>query len=193
MKKSVKWIIAAAICVASFVGIYQLYNNMKAGYELEQFATVSQTEQKNDVPETTENIDYSAPDFTVIDSNGKEVKLSDYFGKPIVLNFWASWCYYCKQEMPDFNDAFHKHSDVEFLMINVTDGYRETVEIAKNYIKEQGYDFPVYYDTELNAARTYGASGLPMTFFIDKNGDLFTYASGMLTAEKLERIIEMIK
>lgn len=194
MKKSVIWLSAAAVCIAAFVGVYALYNNLKKEYEPDRFAQVSQTEQMSgNESETTENVDYAAPDFAVLDSNGKEVKLSDYFGKPIVLNFWASWCYYCKEEMPDFNNAYFNHPDVEFMMINVTDGQRETLEIAETYVKEQGYDFPVYYDTELNAASTYGASGLPITFFIDKNGDLVTYASGMLTADNLEQGIEMIK
>ncbi len=185
MKKNVKWIIVAIICVIAFVGIYFLYDYLKDHYQPEQLA--------GDENSTQQNQDHKAPDFTVLDSDGREVKLSDYFGKPIVLNFWASWCYYCKVEMPDFEKAYQKHSDVQFLMINVTDGHQETMDSASQYIKDEGYTFPVFYDTKLEAATAYGASGLPMTIFIDKNGDLITYANGMLSAENLEKGISLIK
>lgn len=185
MKKSVKWIIFAIICVIAFVGIYFLYDYLKDHYQPEQLAEGESSTQQNQ--------DHKAPDFTVLNSEGKEVKLSDYFGKPIVLNFWASWCYYCKVEMPDFEKAHQKYSDVQFLMINVTDGHQETMSGASQFIKDEGYSFPVFYDTKLEAATAYGAGSLPMTFFIDENGDLITYASGMLNAENLEKGIMLIK
>jgi len=151
----------------------------------------AETEEPHKEPEET--VDYSAPDFTVYDEDGNPVQLSDFFGKPIVLNFWASWCYYCKEEMPDFNAAYLANPDIQFLMINVTDGSSETVESGKRYVESMGFEFPVFYDTTLMASMTYGARGLPITFFIDKNGDLYTYASGMLTAEALARGIELIR
>ena len=95
--------------------------------------------------------------------------------------------------MPDFNEAYHNNPDIQFLMINVTDGRQETMDSAKEFLEKGKYDFPVFYDKNLNAASTYGASGLPMTFFIDKSGNLVTYAGGMLTAENLAKGIEMIK
>ena len=150
----------------------------------------SESGSKNE--STEENINL-APDFTVLDKDGNEVKLSDYFGKPIVLNFWASWCYYCTLEMPDFEAAYKNNPDIQFLMVNVTDGDSETVESAKKFIETNGYTFPVFFDTELEAASTYGASGLPMTFFISASGELTAYGSGMLSAEDLEYGISMIK
>ncbi|MDQ9824562.1 TlpA disulfide reductase family protein, partial [Acinetobacter sp. 163] len=76
-----------------------------------------------------------APDFTVYTVDGEAVKLSDYFGKPIVLNFWASWCGPCKMEMPEFNKmAETLDGEVQFLMVNMTDGSRETVETASQYV-----------------------------------------------------------
>lgn len=133
-----------------------------------------------------------APDFTVLDENGNEVRLSDYRGKPVVLNFWATWCYYCKVEMPDFNQAYQKYPDVQFLMVNATDGVQDTVEGVKAFIEDNGYEFDVFFDTEYNAVYAYHITGFPATFFINENGYLITRASGRLNAESLERGIEMI-
>lgn len=200
MKKHTKWITAAVLAVLAFAGVYFLYGRLSEDYAPDQFVEIAPgaelseetlpTEDASDDP--AEEVDYRAPDFTVLDKDGNEVQLSDHFGKPIVLNFWASWCYYCKEEMPDFNEAYHKYPDVQFMMVNVTDGRQETLATAKAYVEDAGYDFPVFYDTELDAAITYGASGLPMTIFIDRNGNLFTYASGMISGEVLEQAIDML-
>ncbi len=140
-----------------------------------------------------ENNGSPAPDFTVLNSDGEEVKLSDFFGKPIVLNFWASWCPPCKAELPDFDRACKAYEGkVTFLMINLTDGQRETVEVAKSFIAEKGYTFPVYFDTKYEASYKYGLSSIPQTFFLDANGNIIAQATGMITAAQLEQGIGMI-
>ncbi|MBQ6625147.1 MAG: TlpA family protein disulfide reductase [Clostridia bacterium] len=193
MKKSTKLIITALICVAIFVGIYFLYGVLKENYTPNQFSDVTQNTSKVTDEYESEQVDTKAKDFKVFDENGNEVKLSDFFGKPIVLNFWATWCYYCREEMPDFNDAYHNNPDVQFLMVNVTDGRRETVFSAKQYVDDSDFDFTVLYDKNLDATTTYGAWGLPMTVFIDKDGNYVNHASGMLDAENLKRGIDLIK
>ncbi len=201
MQSKLKWVIIAAAAVVLFVGVYFLYDNLKDKYAPDQFSDFQANEQdESDEPSVTsddssqeDEIDYSAPDFTVLDADENSVKLSDYFGKPIVLNFWASWCYYCKEEMPDFNQAYLDNSDIQFMMVNVTDGSQETLSSAKKFIEDSEFEFPVFYDTELDAAITYGASGLPMTVFINKDGELVTYARGLLSAENLQKGIELIK
>ena len=133
-----------------------------------------------------------APDFTVYDEAGNEVHLSDYLGKPVVVNFWASWCGPCRMEMPEFQE---KHlelgGEVQFLMINMTGG-RETVETARDFIAGQGYTFPVLYDTEGDAAVTYGAYALPTTYFIDAEGYAIAQARGAINSETLQAGIDMI-
>ena len=193
MKKSTKLIITALICVAIFVGIYFLYGVLKENYTPNQFSNVTQNTSKVTDEYESEQVDTKAKDFKVFDENGNEVKLSDFFGKPIVLNFWATWCYYCREEMPDFNDAYHNNPDVQFLMVNVTDGRRETVFSAKQYVDDSDFDFTVLYDKNLDATTTYGAWGLPMTVFIDKDGNYVNHASGMLDAENLKRGIDLIE
>ena len=133
-----------------------------------------------------------APDFTVYDTDGNAVKLSDYFGKPIVLNFWASWCGPCKAEMPDFEEVYKaRGEEVQFLMVNCTGG-RETEKSAREFIAGSGYTFPVFYDLDLVASMTYGTNSIPVTFFIDADGYLTAYSPGMTSADVLEQGIGMI-
>lgn len=151
-------------------------------------STGTQSSQEEEEPELT-----PAPDFTVYDKDGNEVHLSDFAGKPIVLNFWASWCSPCKSEMPDFNQAYLDYGEeVSFLMVNMTDGNRETVESASAFIEEQGYEFPVFYDTDYDAALTYGAYALPTTYFIDAEGYAVAWAQSALSAENLQKGLDMI-
>jgi len=133
-------------------------------------------------------------DFTVQDIEGNNVKLSDFYGKPIVLNFWASWCPPCKSEMPEFNQANNElNGEIQFLMINQTDGDRETIETGSEYVKAQGFTFPVYYDTKLEAAFVYNVTAIPTTFFIDKDGYIISQVKGAMSKETLMNNIEKIK
>ena len=143
--------------------------------------------------ETEGESENKTPDFTVLDGEGKEVRLSDFFGKPIVLNFWASWCPPCKAELPDFEDAYKKYDgEVVFLMVNLTDNQMETVEVAKDFIKTHGYTFPVYYDVNYQAATVYGIRSIPQTYFINAEGEAVASATGMISAAQLEQGIGMI-
>ena len=147
-----------------------------------------------DVPgETTAVNTNLAPDFTAYDLEGNAVSLSGFRGKPVILNFWASWCGPCKSEMPDFQEKYGQYGEeIHFLMVNLTDGSQETVETAQGFVDGQGYTFPVYFDTDYSGAMSYGVNAVPATYFIDEEGNLVAYGKGALTGETLQRGIDML-
>ncbi|MBQ9837811.1 MAG: TlpA family protein disulfide reductase, partial [Oscillospiraceae bacterium] len=133
------------------------------------------------------------PDFTFYHLDGSAANLSDYFGKPMVLNFWSSNCGPCRSEMPDFQRAYEELGDaVNFVMVNVTDGYWDTVDSASSYVAEEGFTFPVFYDTDNHAAYTYGITGLPTTFFLSAEGNLVAGRSGAMNYDILMGGIDLI-
>ncbi len=181
-------------------GAYVLYNQLGSRMDMPQLATQSgqaQDEAGDNQAEAGESEDKAesalAPDFTVYDLNGNPVKLSDYRGKPVVLNFWSSRCGPCQMEMPDFQKAYEElGEEIHFLMVNVTDGSWDTVDSASAFIEENNYTFPVFYDTDISAASAYGVSSLPTTYFIDAEGNGVAYGMGAMDLETLMSGIDMI-
>ena len=132
---------------------------------------------------------YPAMDFTVKDFDGNDVKLSDYFGKPIVLNFWAYWCGPCQMEMPEFNAKYEElGGDVVFLMVHADP---DTTQ-GKSLVVAEGYSFPVVYDEKGEATAAYCITAFPTTFFVDAEGNLQAYYVGAMNAELLQMGIDTI-
>ena len=135
----------------------------------------------------------AAPDCTFYDLGGNAHTLSEFAGKPVILNFWASWCGPCKSEMPDLEAAYKEYGEeIHFILVNLTDGKSETVESASGYIAGQGYTFPVYYDTDMSGALAYQVTSIPITYFIDAEGNVVAYASGMMSAARLQNGIDLL-
>ena len=200
-KKRIVFVLAL-IFVLLLGGAYTLYGWLGQGLEHNQLTVESpqsqaadsgQAAESGEAAESAEPELVAAPDFTVYDKEGNPVQLYDYTGKPLVLNFWASWCGPCQMEMPHFEDKYQElGEEVQFLMVNMTDGSRETVDSASAFIEQQGYTFPVLYDTDSNAALTYGAYSLPTTYFIDADGYAVARATGAIDAETLQQGIDLI-
>ena len=182
MKQKWLWLVLA-------VGLIVLIGAAAILYPILSKQTQTQTPETEESAQTIPYVD-----FTAVDLEGNEVSLSDYIGKPIVLNFWASWCPPCKSEMPDF-DAVAQELDGEvvFLMVDMVDGMQETKDKGAQFIKEQGFSFPVLYDVNQEAAMNYGVSSLPTTYFIDKDGNIVTGAMGAISKTNLLKGIELIR
>ena len=147
--------------------------------------TTSSTQQEEE--------DVKAPDFTAVNAEGEEVSLSSFEGKPVVLNFWASTCGPCKSEMPGFQAAYEELGDqVNFVMVNIPGFNGETEDRAKAFLAENGYTFPVLFDTSGMAAQLYGISSIPQTFFLDEQGYVVIMSSGALPEESLQQGLDMI-
>ena len=146
----------------------------------------------------SETVDYpdaeDAVPFLVYTEEGEPVDVGEYLGKrPVVVNFWASWCPPCVAELGDFNDMYGKYGDdVVFMMVNLTDGNRETVEKASAFVKDNGYTFPVYYDTDQSGAYTYSLYSIPQTLFIREDGKIVYKHIGKIESDMLKSWIDKI-
>jgi len=130
-----------------------------------------------------------APDFTLLDLNGQEVSLSDFKGKYVLINFWATWCKYCDIEMPDLQRLYDENEDLVVLAVNV----QEDKGVVDSYIRHEGYDFPVLLDTEGRVAINYLVSSFPTSYFVDKEGLLLGGVPGMMTYEQMVQILNSIR
>lgn len=183
-KKSIIWLIVLVVILAAAMVAYP---RLKEAYDPAPSPTAN-AQDGSDVPEQAVE---TVPDFTVLDAEGNEVSLSDCFGKPLVINFWATWCGSCRSEMPAFDSAFAQYGeDVTFLMVNLTDGSRETVDGVKDFAQQNDFSFPIYFDTQLSAARAYGVRSIPMTVFVRSDGTLSDYTIGSLSEKTLLSYIE---
>ncbi len=138
-----------------------------------------------------------APDFTLLNQDGKEVSLSDYKGKITFLNFWATTCKYCIEEMPDLQAFYNAHKDeddVALLGINMTKTWeRKSKDSLVEWLNEEGLTFPVVFDLDGDQATQWSARSLPMTFVIDENGISLGAIMGKTDLKTLDMILEEVR
>ena len=143
---------------------------------------------KGNVETPSQLVGRTAPEFALQSFNGEEVKLSDFRGKTVLVNFWASWCHPCREEAPELERAYMSLSgkQVEFIGINVMDDKKS----AEKYIKSFGGTFINVHDPENRVHLDYGVGGVPETFFVDPDGIITGKHRGPITEKMIMRYVE---
>lgn len=151
-------------------------------------AMVQALEAKQDDQLPGLKIGETAPDFSLETLDGEMVKLSDFEGKKVVVNFWATWCKPCREEMPDLQSVYEqKEEDVVILAVNM-DAHND----VKGFIDSYSVTFPILLDEEDEVADLYQIISLPTTYFIDERGKIVQKHIGQITDVQLEEILAQI-
>ena len=155
----------------------------------------SEDKEENKEEESKETV-VPAIDFTLKDQFGNEHTLSDYKGKTVFLNFWATWCGPCRSEMPDIQklyETYETEGDNAVIILGVAApglGQEKDEAGIKAFLDESGYTYPTLMDTTGDLFSEYGISSFPTTFMIDREGNVFGYVSGALNEDMMKNIIE---
>ena len=163
-------------------------------------ASVSETPVTEESPAVSERPVIPAPDFTLVDQYGETHTLSDYAGKTVFLNFWATWCGPCKSEMPEIQALYEKYGENQgdLIVLGVANPktedapYNQDVTQAEveQFLEDNGYTFPVVMDTTGEIFYYYGITAFPTTFMIGVDGNVFGYVPGALTGDIMESIVQ---
>ncbi len=172
------------------MGIYMLYTGFQSIEALEKSSDTVISETQSD-----ENLtDIEKYSFTLKDSDDNEVTLSDYKGKTVILNFFATWCTYCKQELPTLEEIHQTRDDVVVLLVATPNvGNEGDQEYIENFMKENGYTMTVLYDESSQVVNAYNVTGLPTSFFFKEDGNVLGYAPGYVEESTLNEILEQCK
>ncbi len=137
---------------------------------------------------------FPAPDFTLTDQFGNSHVLSDYKGKTVFLNFWATWCPPCRAEMPEIQEIYEEYGEnaEDVIILGIASpnvGNEGSADDISAFLEKNGYTYPVVMDTDGVMSYTYGINAYPTTFMIDAEGNIFGYVSGQLTKDIMKSII----
>lgn len=173
---------------------------INGGFNLYNYVNKQEVQiQENQNLESKEDESKVMPvDFILYDQYGKEHKLRDYNGKTVFLNFWATWCPPCKEEMPYIEEIYNEYNknneDVVILGVASPNiGREESKEHITEFLKKQGYTFPVIMDEDGSLLYKYGISAFPSTFIIDKEGYITQYIPGAMDKNTMKYVIESSK
>ena len=126
----------------------------------------------------------SAPDFELTTLDGGTVRLSALRGRPVVVNFWASWCHPCRTEFPLLADALEEHADADLAVVGVT--YKDIESDSRDFVDETDANWPQGVDEDGEVARAYGVRAIPQTYFIGRDGRITGRVFGFTSEDALE-------
>lgn len=171
------------------MGIYMLNTGFTSIKALENRTLDNTTVVENTNDENLTDIEkYS---FTLKDSHGNDVTLSDYKGKTVVLNFFATWCTYCKMELPSLEEINNTRDDIVIFLVATPDiGNEGSKEYIESFMEENGYSMTVLYDETGEVVSKYNVSGLPTSFFFKPDGSVLGYVPGYVEESSLISILE---
>ncbi|WP_002146326.1 redoxin domain-containing protein [Bacillus cereus] len=185
-------IIVVLLCLAGYAAYDQFGKKDQAvqGKQEKSEAVMKEMIARNGI-----EIGKSAPDFELTKLDGTNVKLSDLKGKKVILNFWATWCGPCQQEMPDMEAFYKEHKEkVEILAINYTPSEKGGgEEKVSNFAKEKGITFPILLDKNIDVTTAYKVITIPTSYFIDTKGVIQDKFIGPMTQKEMEKRIEKLK
>ena len=185
-------IIVVLLCLAGYAA-YEQFGNKEQAVKVKQ--EKSEAAMKEMIASNGIEIGKSAPDFELTKLDGTNVKLSDLKGKKVILNFWATWCGPCQQEMPDMEAFYKEHKEnVEILAVNYTPSEKGGgEEKVSNFIKEKGITFPVLLDKNIDVTTAYKVITIPTSYFIDTKGVIQDKFIGPMTQKEMEKRIAKLK
>lgn len=157
------------------------FNEIRDGASIEILYTL---------PEELPLLGAVAPDFTLANAQEEAVSLSQFEGRPVVINFWATWCVSCRKEMPAFQRAFETYQDDGLIILAVN--FEEKSNLVRPFVEEFGLTFDILYDTQAEVSQTYQVTGLPRTIFVDRQGVIQHIQIGEVEETLLTEIIEKI-
>lgn len=177
-------VVAIAVVVVNFV------SDKNEQKEIEQ-QVKEQTDAQQVVVNENENVSYAAPDFELTTLAGEVVRLSDYQGKKVILNFWATWCPPCKAEMPHMQKVYEEYKDqgVEILAVNLTNQDKGIEEIT-SFVKDNGLTFTIPLDEEGIVGQKYKAMTIPTSYMIDTEGYIVETIVGPMDENMMKTLIE---
>ncbi|KAJ53087.1 peroxiredoxin [Clostridium tetanomorphum] len=180
MRKKV-FIISLLILIGISIFVVKYYNNNAIN---KNDITINNKDENINETEKKETKKLQAIDFKLKDINGKEVSLSQFKGKKVFLNFWATWCGYCKVEMKDIEKLYKETKDKNIVILAIDVG--EKADIVKDFINKNNYSFPVLLDIDQKVTESYGIQGFPTSLFVDEEGYVYSGIQGGMTLRMMK-------